>query len=261
MKIQTLIVTTGQTDHSLLDRMNVQTDALVGNQCDRNEIEEFTHNGHTIRWFSMRERGVGLNRNTVMMRADADVCVFADDDMVFHDGYTDTVAQMFEQHPDADIILFNVDEKVPKRYKNTKVVPIGRKNYGKYGAARVAFRRERVHMAGVAFHLMFGGGAKYSSGEDSIFLRECLEYGLKMLAVPVAIAELHETRESTWFTGYNDKFFYDKGVLYAHLYGKSAYLIALYNCFKHRKGHYREYGWRNAYRRACEGIRSRWQSK
>lgn len=254
MKIQTLIVTTGQTDHSLLDRMNVQTDALVGNQCDRNEIEEFTHNGHEIRWFSMRERGVGLNRNTVMMRANADVCVFADDDMVFHDGYEDTVTRLFEQYPDADILLFNVDEKVPKRYKNTKVVSIGRKNYGKYGAARVAFRRERVQMAGISFHLMFGGGAKYSSGEDSIFLYDCLKRGLKMIAVPVAIAELQDNRESTWFTGYNDKFFYDKGVLYALLYGRYARLIALYNCLRHRNSHYRECGWKNAYRRTCEGI-------
>lgn len=256
MKIQTLIVTTGQTDHSLLERMNVQTDALVGNQCDRNEIEEFVHNGNNIRWFSMRERGVGLNRNTVMMRADADICVFADDDMVFHDGYADAVAKLFEQYPNADILLFNIDEKDSRRYKNTEVISVGRKNYGRYGAARLAFRTERVRMAGISFHLMFGGGAKFSNGEDSIFLHDCLKHGLKMLAVPVAIAELHEIRESTWFTGYDDNFFYGKGILYAHVYGKFAHLIALYNCLRHRNGLYRAYGWKNAYRRACAGIRS-----
>ena len=69
MKIQTLIVTTGQTDHSLLEKMNVQTDTIVGNQCDRNEVEIFEYNGYGIRWISMCERGVGLNRNTVMRTA------------------------------------------------------------------------------------------------------------------------------------------------------------------------------------------------
>ena len=103
---------------------------------------------------------------------------------------------------------------------------------------------------------MFGGGTVYSSGEDSIFLHDCLERKLKMIAVPVAIAELHDDRESTWFSGYNDKFFGDKGVLYAHLYGANARWIALYNCFKHRNGRYRSYGWKQAYRRMCQGIRS-----
>lgn len=256
MHIQTLVVTTGQHDHSLLDKMNIQTDAIIGNQCDRNEIEEFYHNGNKIRWLSMCERGVGLNRNTVMMRSDADICVFADDDMAFHDGYADTVADLFAKYPDADVVLFNLDEKQPRRYKNTKVTIINRRNYGKYGAARLAFRRESVHKAGAFFHLMFGGGAVYSSGEDSIFLHDCLKRKLNMIAVPIAIAELHDDRESTWFAGYNDKFFADKGAIYAHLYGRNARWIALYNCLRHRNGRYQAYGWKKAYRRMCEGIRS-----
>lgn len=255
MKIQTLIVTTEQVDHSLLEKMNVQTDAIIGNQCDRNEVEAFDYSGHSIKWISMCERGVGLNRNTVMMRSEADICVFADDDMVFHDGYADTVKKVFEEYSDADIIVFNLDERVPKRYNNSKVIKVNLKNYGKYGAARIAFRRHSVHMAGVFFHLMFGGGAVYSSGEDTVFIHECLKRKLKIIAVPIAIAELKNERESTWFSGYNDKFFVDKGVLYGHIYRKRARFIALYNCLKHRKDCYREYGWRKAYQRMCEGIR------
>ena len=94
----------------------------------------------------------------------------------------------------------------------------------------------------------------YSCGEDSIFLYDCLKRGLKMIAVPVSIAELRETRESTWFSGYNDKYFMDKGVLYAYLYGKRAPLIALYNCVRHRNGRYKSYGWKKAYQKMCTGI-------
>lgn len=256
MTIQTLVVTTQQTDHSLFDKMNIQTDAVIGNQCDRDEVETVEQNGHRVRWMSLKERGVGLNRNTVMMRSDADICVFADDDMVFHDGYPETVAALFEQYPDADVILFNLDEKVKKHYHIPALTKVNKKNYGRYGAARLAFRREKVFMAGVTFHLMFGGGAPYSSGEDSIFLHDCLQKKLKMIAVPTAIAELHDDRESTWFEGYNDKFFYDKGVLYAQLYGKKARLVALYNCFKHRHKRYRSVDWKNAYRQMCKGIKN-----
>lgn len=257
MDIQTLIVTTEQNDHHLLEKMNIQTDAIVGNQCNRNEVEDFTFRGNNIRWLSFWERGVGLNRNNVFMRSTADICVFADDDMVFHLGYPETVRELFQKYPKADILLFNLDEKNPRRYKNTKAVRIRKHNYGKYGAARLAMRRERVQMAGISFHLLFGGGAKYSSGEDSIFLYDCLKRGLRIWAVPVAIAMLQEERCSTWFQGYTEKFFYDKGVFFAQMYGCRAWVIALYNCLKHGKGRYREWGWKRAYTKMLEGIRQK----
>ena len=256
MDIQTLVVTTGQTALSLLDKMNIQTDAIVGNQCDRDEILRTSHGRKKLLWLSMQERGVGLNRNMVFMRATADICVFADDDMVFYDGYPEVVRELFEKYPEADMIVFDLDEDRPRRKKLTKVKRVGRSNYGRYGAARLALRREPVQMAGISFHLLFGGGAKYGSGEDSIFLHDCLKKGLKVLAVPVAIAKLHDDRPSTWFQGYNEKYYFDKGVLYAQIYGWRAPMIALYNCLRHGKGRYKEWGWKRAYGKMREGIRS-----
>ncbi len=254
LKLQTLIVTTGQRDHSLLEQMNIQTEAIVGNQCDRTEYEEFLFKDQRVRWFSMSDKGVGLNRNTVFMHSDADICILCDDDMIFYDGYAKVVEQWFEKYPEADMLLFNLDEVVPMREKNHKVVRVNQRTYGKYGAARIAFRRKSVLMSGVYFHMMFGGGAPFSCGEDSIFLQNCLSAGLHILGIPVAIAELQNDRESTWFTGYHDKFFFDKGVLFGHLYGKKGKLLALYHCLKHRKGMYRESDWRKGYRNMCRGI-------
>ena len=48
MTLQVLVATMHQTDHSLLEKMNIQSDAIVINQCDRNEIERFTYKGHNI---------------------------------------------------------------------------------------------------------------------------------------------------------------------------------------------------------------------
>ena len=61
MNIQMLIVTMHQKDHSLLEKMNIQTDAIVGNQCDVNQVEDFVWEGHSIKWLSFDERRVGLN--------------------------------------------------------------------------------------------------------------------------------------------------------------------------------------------------------
>ncbi len=256
MTIQTLIVTMNQTGHGLLEQMNIQTPAIVGNQCGHNAVEEFEYRGHGVKWLSFAERGVGLNRNNILMRSTADICVFADDDMIFKDGYADTVTRLFTKYPDVDVLIFNLDEKNPKRYKIQKPMKINKTNYGKYGAARMAIRRERVFLKNIFFHLQFGGGAKYSSGEDSIFLYDCLDRGLRVLAVPDSLAELTDDRPSTWFVAYNERVFFDKGILYALLYKERAYLVGLYNCWSHRNGRYREYGWRKAYRDMCAGIRT-----
>lgn len=73
MSVQVLVATMHQEDHSLLQKMNIQTNAIVCNQCGRNRFESFEYKGHSIRWLSFAERGVGLNRNNALMRAVNDV--------------------------------------------------------------------------------------------------------------------------------------------------------------------------------------------
>ena len=69
MEIQVLVAAMNQKDYSLLDKMNIKTDVIVGNQCDENAVSDFEYNGHTVKWLSFCERGVGLNRNNALMRA------------------------------------------------------------------------------------------------------------------------------------------------------------------------------------------------
>ena len=189
------------------------------------------------------------------MRATADVCVLADDDMRFNNGYYDLVVKAFNELKKADIIIFNLDENPVKAYKNIKICKITKRNYGKYGAARITFRREKVLLKSISFNLLFGGGAKYNAGEDSLFLKRCLDSGLRIYAVPYSLAFLNNDRPSTWFKGIDDKYFYDKGVLYGCLYNKTANIMAFYHCFKHRKM-FKEYGWLKGYKMMKKGIKS-----
>ena len=86
MTIEVLVATMNQEDDcSLHIDMNIQSDAIIGNQCGRNEIKELEYNGHRIKYLSFAEKGVGLNRNNALMRSTADICVLADDDQIFVD--------------------------------------------------------------------------------------------------------------------------------------------------------------------------------
>ncbi len=255
MTVEVLVATMNQKDHSLVETMNISTDALIGNQCDRNEVEEFIHEGHNIKYYSFAERGVGLNRNTTLMRAKADICVLADDDMVFLDDYEKRIIEAFEKIPDADVLCLNIIEERKIRPVNKKIQRVRWYNYGRFGAARIAIKRDPIIREGVFFNLSFGGGAKYSQGEDTLFLYDCLKKGLHIYAVPVELAILRECRESTWFKGYTPKFFYDKGVYMSCLHSPIAWAVGLRYCIKYRKRYSDNFSWLKAYRYLRMGMK------
>ena len=235
MKIQVLVATMNQMDHSLLERMNIQSDAIVGNQCERDYIEHFLWNGYDIKYLSFNERGVGLNRNNALMRANADICLFADDDMVYEDGYVRIVSNAFKENPDADVLIFNIHEKESHRYIIKKKEKINYFNYLRYGAVRIAIKLSSIRHKGIFFNQCFGGGTEYSHGEDNIFLHSCLREKLKIYAVPQYIATLLENRESTWNHGYDEKYLVDQGILYKTLSPHFWQLLCIQDVIRHHR--------------------------
>ncbi|MBE6992493.1 MAG: glycosyltransferase family 2 protein [Ruminococcaceae bacterium] len=254
MNVQVLVATMNQTDHSLLEKMNIQSDVIVGNQCDRNEIEEFSYKSHSVKWLSFKERGVGLNRNNALMRAEAEIVLFADDDVVYETSYEKTIEQAFLELPDADVIIFDLKYPNKQRKPITKVKRLKKRDCMRFGAARIAARLNSIKLNGISFNLCFGGGTVFSSGEDTLFLNECLKKKLRIYSYPAVIACLQDERQSTWFEGYTDKFFYDKGVLFAVMNPAIAYVAALFHCTKHKEM-YSEYGYRRAVKQMFKGIR------
>lgn len=254
MNLQVLIATTNQRDYSLLEKMNIQTDAIVGNQCDKNEIIDFNYKNNIIKWLSFNERGVGLNRNNALMRANSDIITFADDDMIFVNNYEEIILNAFKRLEKADIIIFDLKYPNNPRRPIKKIEKLDYAKCMRFGAARISARLDSLKINGISFNLCFGGGTEYSSGEDSLFLIECLRKGLNIYSYPVVIASLVD-RESSWFKGFNDKYFFDKGVLFYIMYPKVCAILAIYHCFKHRKL-YKEYGWINAYRQMVKGIKN-----
>ena len=236
--------------------MNIQTNAIVGNQCDRNEIAEFEYENHHVKWMSFNEVGVGLNRNNVLMRATDDIVLFADDDVVYFNDYEKTIIDYYKKNPKADIVIFNFKMRRGEKDFRERVIREGkltRKSATQYGTYCISARREKIRFANIYFHQDFGGGTRFSNGEDSIFLQDCFKKKLNVYATKSLIGVL-DHGESTWFKGYNDKFFYDKGVLFSLLFPKVPRVCALIHCIKQIKL-YMEYGWLRAYRQMKKGIR------
>ena len=216
---------------ALIKKMNIRGSYIIGNQCDRNEVVK-TEKGLIV---STDMRGVGQNRNTIIERSVADVCVLADDDMIFCDDYEKIVQNAFDNNPSADVLIFNFIQNSDGRRVNKTTKKVGFCNYMNYGAARIAFRRKSIAYNAIFFNTMFGGGTPYQCGEDTLFLNACLKTGLKIIAVPDAVASLSTDRDSTWFHGYTEKYFYDKGALFSAMNIRLGLLLCCAVLIKNRK--------------------------
>lgn len=219
MRLQFLVSAVRQDVRALAERMNLQAESIIIDQCDENRYEEFEYRGSRMRCYHFAEKGVGLSRNNALLRADGDICLFSDEDIVYREGAAGAVLEAFEAHPEADMLLFNVKVDPSRRtYWTEGYHRVHLYNCGRYPAYSFALRTRKLHEKNLTYSLLFGGGAKYSNGEDSLFISDCIRAGLKVYAIPTEIGE-EVLRPSTWFHGYDEKFFHDRGVLYHALYG------------------------------------------
>lgn len=235
MNIQVLVATTQQKDFTLIEKMNLRTNAIICNQCNEYSYCELDNNGNQIKWFSFAEKGVGLNRNNALMRAESDICIFADDDLTYFDNYEEIVKRAYNQLPDADIILFNLKEKEKKRYTISKIHKVNKFNYLRYGTARITIKLSSIKLNGIYFNECFGGGTEHRHGEDNLFLSSCLKNKLKVYAYPQYIATLNDERASTWNEGYDDKYFNDQGLLYKQISRKYWRFLCIQDAIRHYK--------------------------
>lgn len=234
-RLQHLVSAVAKEPGKLVETMQLDADAVIINQSDHYAWEEWQKGDCVFRAFTTNERGVGLSRNQALLRADHEICLFSDEDIVYSEGYVERILQAFDDHPKADMLLFNVEVCENRRtYHIDKFHRVRQYNCGRYPAYSFAIRTEVLQKKNITYSLLFGGGAKYSNGEDSLFIRDCIGSGMKVYAVPVSIGR-EEERESTWFSGYHEKFFFDRGVLYHFLYGKMAMPLALRFLLAHRE--------------------------
>lgn len=235
MKTELLIAAVNADPAKLISQMRVNGNACLINQCDHDSEETIQVKNGLVRVFSYNERGVGLSRNHALEHSTGDILLFADEDIVYEDNYETLLRDEFTNHPEADAIFFNIKVgKDRETYWNDEFKKVGRTNTGRYGIVSLAVRADKVKAAGLHFSPLFGGGAKYSAGEDSLFIMDMLNAGFNCYASPVCLGTETE-RESSWFKGYNEKFFFDRGVLYHFLYKKAAVLISLRFILKHKE--------------------------
>lgn len=239
MTYQLIVSTMNQHDDNLVERMNINSDAIIINQSDNCSFRKIHKGNSVIKWFDFDERGIGLSRNSGLMRASADIIQFADDDMCFTDSYMKDVIAEYEKHPEADVILFSNKclnkDRMP--YHVDTFGKVGRLEGVKFGGARITARREKLLYNNVTFSLLFGGGARYGAGEDVTFVQDCIKAGLRVYKSPVVVSVMKQD-SSSWFKGYSKKYYRDKGALLAANFPLISRIGVYIQAFKHKSKDY-----------------------
>lgn len=233
-KFEILCATMHQKDFSKIKEMNIQSDVVFANQCDYTSYEELEFDGYKAKMISTQTRGVGKNRNLALIYATADICLLADDDIKYSDDAREKVLSEFSMHPDADIIIFHFESdhptRKPPKYSKTKK---WRSPKNPWGAVRIAFRLESVKKANLWFTTLFGGGCTFPSGEDSIWLKDARKSGLTFYVSKETLGQV-SYEDSSWFTGYDAKYFYGIGACYQAINPKTAPIKRILRVFKER---------------------------
>ena len=227
MKLQVLLSAMHLENENYIDTLNICSDAIVINQCDREVTKEVSHKciddtEKSVVYIESLDRGLSKSRNLAIDNAKADICIFCDNDVEYETGYEDMILSSFEKYPDADLIVFYIkrpEKPVPNYDKARRMDYL---SVLKIFSPEIAFRRSSL--GDIRFNELFGAGAKYPMGEENLFLYDCLKRGLKIMYVPTKIATLRD-EESTWFMGYKEKFFITRGANYAAMSKMFSHLL------------------------------------
>ncbi len=260
MKVQVLVPTMHQKDFSKLEEQNIKGSVVFANQADSHNYDCVERESGKAEMITTPFRGASKNRNmTIEYRdEDCDLFVLSDDDVVYVDDYEKIIIEEFEKHPDAEAIKFNLgfisDENQAHRINVEKFKKATRRNVTATGGCGLVVKKVVFDRYNMRFNEHFGPGKEVYCAEDTIFLQEMIRKKIVFYLSPTVIAKLDDS-ESSWFEGFNERYFYCVGQTIANIYPKMAKLIAIRSSYKFSKNKNCNLTFKQIYKSYKQGIK------
>lgn len=238
-KVQVLVTTMNQLDDRKYEEMNLQTDAVIANQADFESCEIRYHGDCVVNFVSTKTKGLSKNRNIAIenISSDAEYIVFSDDDLILRKGYEDIILNAFAEHPDVDAMHFNlccVGGRKMYMKQSEKYHLANRREVGSWGVCGLAIKKSVLTDHHLCFNERFGSGTDNYCGEDTIFLQELFKQKIKIGCMPIAIADIDQSK-STWFEGFDSKYFTTAGAVLHQIYPLLCYPLSIRSALRAAK--------------------------
>lgn len=228
MKIsfEILISTMYKTDLNFLDRIFSKNDIndfnlIIVNQTDQNRL--LSTDRFNVKVINSFERGSPASRNLAIKHATAEVCLMADDDIIYLPNLKQHIEAAYQNHPEAAMISFQAIDETQKLY--TDYFPAGIHNKSslkKIYTWVISFKREVFKANQIYFNHYFGVGSVFKGETEYVFLRSAFDQGLKMVHVAETIVQ-HPNENSGKMMGSDNSLFARSALAY-RFYGNLSYL-------------------------------------
>lgn len=225
-KLEILLSTKDQTILEFLTPIfskisTINFTVLVINQTQKGQ--ELTSNLNHVKIINTYTKGLSVSRNLALKHATGDICLLADDDIKYVDGFSDIILNAFKNNPNFDVLTFMMSDfkgnlskvyNIPKQHNYKTLV--------KANSVTIAFKRQQILDTKVTFDINFGLGSTFEIAEEFIWLRSLYKSKLLIGFVPKLIVQ--HPFESTGRFGGKDKIvraraalFYKYSKQFAHL--------------------------------------------
>lgn len=194
---------------------------IIVNQTVEDKL--LTSNRPNVKVINSFERGSPASRNLAIRNSTADVCLMADDDVIYQPHLKELIENGYSKHPDAAMISFQAINEHGKSFAD--YFPEGRhnkKSLKKIYTIVISFKREIFKSHQVYFNHYFGVGSVFKGETEYAFLRNAYDKGLKMFHVSNVIVQ-HPDENSGRLMG-SDNALYARSALAHRFYGNFSYL-------------------------------------
>lgn len=159
---------------------------------ENRDIPDFLKRRDDLKVVKCDLTGLSNNRNNAIKHASGEICLIADDDIIYSRASLINIIKTFQSQPDLDLAVFkysgqNHDKSYP--LATCSIPPIPR--HFNPCSIEMAFRRKTATLdRALYFNAEFGLGAPtFKSGEDDMIFLRAIRLGLKCMFFPIEITE------------------------------------------------------------------------
>lgn len=228
-----------RTDLSFLEPMFEKNNLanyhiLVINQTHKQKL--LTSTLPNIRVINSRDFGLSKSRNLAIKNSSKEICLIADDDVVFLENLAIKVIGKYNLHEKADVIIFQTITTKGQSYRNYPLGNLKKKQLKDALSIEISFKTKFLKKHNITFNELFGLGAKFSDTENVHFLNDLADHNAKIIGVKDAIVN-HQPYSSSDDIA-SESLMYARGASFYKRFGVFAYLYVIkYGYFLLRKNY------------------------
>ncbi|UUC45476.1 glycosyltransferase family 2 protein [Flavobacterium cerinum] len=207
---------------------------LIVNQT--NETKQLSSDYPNVKVINVFGRGLSKSRNIALRKATGKIILIADDDVVYPDGFQETIIKAYNKNKTVPVICFQTlttEGKPFSRYQKTPFF-FNINNLNKVLSIEVTAQLDDLRKQDCFYNEWFGLGARFQDAETLFFLRRALKSGLQVLFFPENIV-IHKQYSSSDEVA-SDRLIYAKMAGFYKRFGiKAYYYLVKYMFFLWRK--------------------------